>query len=308
MVFHDFPDLQWLKQQAEDRFSNRQGWNGTKLDATGWPSVILNVSAKKTFRDNIMGPLSLFTNISGTSNVICENQEVTIRQGFFYLTNHDQRYSLAIDGQQETETFNIHFGDHWADQAYQTITKSADTLLEHRYFTAPFERIGFYNKLYYRDETVNHLIYSIKETGNEKLAEEEKLFALLIHLLKQDDQIRKAETRLPALKNSTRQEIIKRLLSTTDYIYAFYHKDLSLDELAGIACLSKFHFLRLFKIAFGQTPHQFVNEVRVSQAKTLLKNTNTEVVNIARQLGFTDASSFSRMFYNHSGVYPSRYR
>jgi transcriptional regulator GlxA family with amidase domain len=51
-----------------------------------------------------------------------------------------------------------------------------------------------------------------------------------------------------------------------------------------------------------------VNEVRVSQAKTLLKNTNVEVTNIARQLGFTDASSFSRMFYTHAGVYPSQYR
>ena len=101
---------------------------------------------------------------------------------------------------------------------------------------------------------------------------------------------------------------MKRLLIASDYIYSFYDKDITLDELAGVACLSKFHFLRLFKIAFGKTPHKFINEVKVEQSKLLLKDPGIEVYTIARSLGFQDASTFSRMFYNQTGVYPSQYR
>nr|WP_262899503.1 AraC family transcriptional regulator [Chryseosolibacter histidini] len=94
----------------------------------------------------------------------------------------------------------------------------------------------------------------------------------------------------------------------TDYIHSYYHQDITLEELAGVACLSKFHFLRLFKIAFQKTPHQFISEVKVQQAKTFLKRTGMEVSAIAKALGFDNTSSFSRMFYHQTGLYPSQYR
>lgn len=83
MIFHEFPDLTWLKQQAEHRFSNRVGWKGRTLENEGWPSVILNVNAQNVYRDNIRGPFSLFTNISGESCVEADNRRVKIREGFF---------------------------------------------------------------------------------------------------------------------------------------------------------------------------------------------------------------------------------
>jgi AraC family transcriptional regulator len=308
MICREFPDLDWLKKQAEDRFSNRQGWKGARLTTGGWPTVILNVPTKKTFRDNIRGPLSLFTNLKGSSSVHCGNQKAIIHPGFFYITNHDQHYTLDIDQSSGSETFNIHFGEYWADQAFQSITKSADKLLDEAFFTPPGQRIELYNKLHFRDEVFNQLILDIGKNADQKLPEEEKLYELLLHLLRQNSQTRKIETQIPALKNTTRKEIIKRLTASTDYIYSFYHKDLSLDELAEVACLSKFHFLRLFKNAFGKTPYHFINEVKVEQAKMLLKDRKLEVTHISRELGFVNVSSFSRMFFNHTGLYPTQHR
>lgn len=65
MFCQSFPDLAWLKKQAESRFANQRGWNNQALSHTGWPTVILNVRAGETYRDNIPGPLSLFTNLNG---------------------------------------------------------------------------------------------------------------------------------------------------------------------------------------------------------------------------------------------------
>lgn len=134
---------------------------------------------------------------------------------------------------------------------------------------------------------------------------EEMLADLLMIILRGDSQLKKIVDQLPVIKNSTRREILQRMLNATDYIYAFYDQSLSLEELAAAACLSKFHFLRLFKMAFGKTPHQFVNDVRVRRAQELLQHASLEIHEIASRVGFRDASSFSRVFFHQTGMYPT---
>src|SRR5262245_24650754 len=121
MIFRQFPDLTWLKAQTEKRFADRKGWNGLTLSQEGWPTVILNVTTENTYRDNIRGPLSLFTNLSGESHVETGSKRVRIREGFFYLSNHDQHYTLDIKEAAPSETFNIHFGEYFADQVFQSL-------------------------------------------------------------------------------------------------------------------------------------------------------------------------------------------
>ena len=307
MLLHEFPDLQWLKKQAEDRFADRKGWGGKTLENQGWPNVILNASSAHTYRDNIRGPLSIFTNIAGKSIVSCGNKQVVIHEGFFYVTNHDQHYTLQIDNTQ-TETFNIHFGEYFADQAWRSINLDPEKLLDEQYFVTPGERLELYNKLHQRDHTVDRIICELQEVKNDRLLEEEKLYQLLIHLLKINQLTKKIETEAPALKNSTRKEISKRLFAATDYIHSYPDKDISLDDLASVSNLSKFHFLRLFKIAFKQTPHQFLTAVKLDKAKILLKTSDLEINTIAKSIGFENPSSFSRAFYNRLKIYPSQFR
>lgn len=308
MIYQQFPDLVWLKKQAEENFANHKAWSGRSLPTAGWPSVVLNVKTKNTFRDDIRGPLSIFSNMSGTSSVHCDKKKTTVHEGFFFVTNHDQRYTLDINHKTEAETFNIHFGEYWADQVFDTISNRVENLLDGGLFETPLNRVEFHNKLYAKDDRFTHLALQLKSATDNKLREEELMYEMLVHLLRQDAEIRKAEMRLPSLKNSTRSEIIKTLTNSTDYIYTYFQKDLSLDELASVSCMSKFHFLRLFKTAFGKTPHQFISEVKISQAKNRLVKTSHDVKEIARSLGFKDASTFSRLFKNQVGVYPTQYR
>jgi AraC family transcriptional regulator len=116
MVFHQFPDLQWLKNQAETNFRNRQAWQGRSLPTEGWPSVVMNVKTNHTFRDNIRGPLSLFANLDGSSIVHAGSKVAKVNSDFFFVSNQDQHYTLEVDSKSETETINIHFGEYWADR------------------------------------------------------------------------------------------------------------------------------------------------------------------------------------------------
>jgi AraC family transcriptional regulator len=308
MILHQFPDLQWLKQQADQRFMNRRGVGGTSLPNEGWPTVILNTQTKSTYRDNIRGPLSLFLNLSGESSVSVASKSVRIKEGLFFLSNADQHYTLEVDEKKSVETFNIHFGEYFADQVFEALKNTVENLLDDT-FQTPHLPMAFHNRLQPQDDFLKKILLEIKhQGGNDILFREEKLIELLTHLLKQESEIVKIRGTIPAIKSSTREEILQRLFYSTDYIYSNYNKVLSLEELAQASCLSKFHFLRLFKIAFRKTPHQFVTEVRLQKARELLKYTKLTIHEVSRSIGFDNASSFSRLFYNSTGVYPTHYQ
>ncbi|HTJ48202.1 MAG TPA: AraC family transcriptional regulator [Cyclobacteriaceae bacterium] len=308
MILHQFPDLQWLKQQADQRFINRKGVGGSSLPNEGWPTVILNTQTKSTYRDNILGPLSLFLNLAGESSVSVAGKSVRIKEGLFFLSNADQHYTLEVDEKKPVETFNIHFGEYFADQIFEALKNKVENLLDNT-FQTPHVPMAFHNRLQSQNDFLKKIVLAIKQHGeNDALFREEKLIELLTHLLKQESEIVKMRGTIPAIKSSTREEILQRLFYSTDYIYSNYHKALSLEELAQASCLSKFHFLRLFKIAFRKTPHQFVTEVRLKKAQELLKHTKLTIHEVSRSIGFDNASSFSRLFYNSTGVYPTHYQ
>jgi AraC family transcriptional regulator len=307
MILHQFPNLQWLKLQAEQRFQNRKGVNGRILVEQGWPTVILNTEVKKTYRDNIKGPLSLFTNFSGESNVHIDGRRTIVKEDFFLLSNPDQRYTLEINQQKPTETFNIHFGENFTDKVFESLRHSHEYLLENN-FEVPQQFTSFYNRLQPHDAITRQLLLKLKHQGEDPLLLEETLYNLLTHLLQNEKDVKESIKKLPSIKSSTREELMQRLLLAKDYIYSFYDQSLSLEELAKASCLSKFHFLRLFKIVFQKTPHQFINEVRLQKAKVLLRETKLEIHDIALQTGFTNSSSFSRMFYNNVGAYPTQFK
>jgi AraC family transcriptional regulator len=308
MILREFPNLSWLKQQAEQSFSDRRAWDGRPLPRGGWPTVILNVETRQTYRNNIRGPLSLFTNITGESTVETGSKRVRIKENFFYVSNQAQHYTLEINDLNPTQTFNIHFGEYFADQVFQSLTKSPSELLENK-FEVPLEGMAFHNTLHHRHTFLDRILRDIhSQKDPSALWLEEKLQTLLTELLKEETKLQKTQQYLPVLKSSTRQEIFKRLLHATDFIYAYFDQDISLDDLASISCLSKFHFLRLFKIAFQKTPHQFITEVRIRRSQELLKHTTLEVKAIAKSVGFFDSSSFSRAFHQHVGVYPTHFK
>lgn len=82
----------------------------------------------------------------------------------------------------------------------------------------------------------------------------------------------------------------------------------SLDLLAKIAGLSKFHYLRLFKMVTGSTPHRYLLDLRLSAAASRLLESRLPVTAIAFDCGFSDLSSFIRHFKARYGKSPTAFR
>jgi AraC-like DNA-binding protein len=79
-------------------------------------------------------------------------------------------------------------------------------------------------------------------------------------------------------------------------------------ELAELARLSEFHFLRAFKRSTGMSPHQYITERRMSRARTLLSTTDASVAEIAWRVGLPNTSHFNAQFRKHTGMTPGVWR
>jgi AraC family transcriptional regulator len=100
----------------------------------------------------------------------------------------------------------------------------------------------------------------------------------------------------------------RRLSRVLDYIEANLEGDLTLDRLASIACLSRFHFARAFKAAVGRSPHRYVSAKRLERAKAMLIHGDQSLVDIALTLKFSCQANFTRAFRGVTGQTPGQYR
>ena len=98
-------------------------------------------------------------------------------------------------------------------------------------------------------------------------------------------------------------DLADRVIQAKQYIDAHYASDIRLDRLAYEAFLSKFHFIRIYRKYYGLTPHAYLKEVRLAQAKLLLRS-GMPVKDVCYAVGFASVPSFARLFKMMNGITP----
>jgi AraC-like DNA-binding protein len=100
----------------------------------------------------------------------------------------------------------------------------------------------------------------------------------------------------------------RHLLRAKDLADARYFEPLDVDDLAGAAGLSRAHFSREFRRAFGESPHAYLLTRRLERAAALLRNTDRSVADICFSVGLQSVGSFTTSFTRSYGVSPTVYR
>ncbi len=100
-----------------------------------------------------------------------------------------------------------------------------------------------------------------------------------------------------------------RLNRVLNYVHRHDEKNLQLDSLADLACLSKYHFARVFQDVIGESPVSFLKRTRLEKAASMIKyEYDLPILEIALRCGFSNSQLFSRKFGDHFGLCPRQYR
>jgi AraC-like DNA-binding protein len=103
-------------------------------------------------------------------------------------------------------------------------------------------------------------------------------------------------------------ELLPHLRRVRDQIDLRYREPLDLDELARVAQMSKFHLVRCFEAAYGETPIRYRTRRRIERAQDLLRHANLTITEICMLVGFSSLGSFSSRFTRLVGETPTAYR
>jgi AraC family transcriptional regulator len=99
-----------------------------------------------------------------------------------------------------------------------------------------------------------------------------------------------------------------RLRRVLAYVEEHLAEDITVADLANVACLSIFHFTRAFAGAMGVPPHRYVSRRRLESAKAMLATGRASLSEIALESRFSSQSSFTRAFRRATGATPAEYR
>jgi AraC family transcriptional regulator len=285
----------------------------------GGANAIVRGRAKQYHVSEFPGPLSIKTVVRGSAVWGTREAERLVDRGSYLVLNAGQRYSLTVDARETVETFCLFFRNWYVEDAHRVESSDPAALLDAPLAGAEANSNGngdaraeFFETLHKHDALLSPLVRKmylrVKEQNATQAWLEDQFFAVAKALRTVRADAHRQARRIPAKKLSTRVELYRRLLRGKDYLDSFFGRDLRLDKVASVACLSPYHFHRLFREVIGETPNQYLQRRRLANARELLSSTDCTVTEICLEVGFESMTSFSALFRRVYGCSPREFR
>ena len=235
----------------------------------------------------------------GTATLLLGSDIVVARSGDITVANPYEIHTNIISDSQESRYYLFMIDlDFFADNGIADIDLRQILLAEGRRF----------NRLIRGNTRLQELILRAAEELRDKkeyyrTVVKNLLCEFFVILLREElsddipqkhtpDRIRRHDVLSPALHK----------------IFTDYSKRLTIDGLASLCNISKFHFCRIFKEELGVTPVQYITNYRISLAETMLKNEDRSISTVAQLCGFDDVSYFYRCYKKLKGTSPNKSR
>jgi len=293
----------YTSESAELRFGSDPRWGRENC-------VILRRTRRAQFGPR-MHTLSIRAAWGGTELCHVDSRSIGIDDDSFLILNNGRVCTTQIDAPQPVESFAIYFGPALVEHTYGAMTLSIEKALERG--DAVVERSAeFLESLQPHDKLVSPVLRFIRlhvlRGVDDEAWYDEQLNFLLERMLTHRGGVIERIDALQLIRTSTRREIYRRISLATDYLHSNYRQPLDLDSLGKAACLSKYHFLRLFTRVHGITPHQYLLRKRAKTALRLLQTTPLDVCEIASSVGFAQRHALLRQMRRWTGLSPRQIR
>lgn len=274
----------------------------------GRDNLVLHATAKRHIAEEVKGPLSIKTVFRGRVNWMINGRPLCVDRNTLLVLNDGETYSLNIDEMEPVETRCVFFRRDFVQQVAFNITNSLEAALDDPAKTN--HSLHFSARLHSDvDKFLSDVWMLVKNysTKCQPSGFQEDLLMISLSLLRLHQETVRQLSNVPAAKASTRKELFRRLQIAKEYLHSCIEEPVSLEDVAGKACLSPYHFHRAFRQTFQTTPHRYVTDLKLKRARTLLVDKKMSVSETAEKVGFASVPSFSRLFSGYFGTSPSTF-
>ncbi|HKQ84149.1 MAG TPA: AraC family transcriptional regulator [Steroidobacteraceae bacterium] len=281
--------------------------NNRILRAVGTETTVLSMHAPRVDLTLDDGRAFLVAVWSGRLEVQLGTRTVSVDEDCWLSTGDSMGVKLRATA--DTHLTLVFFERGWAETVLRGLVTPEDYLVDRGEDSLT---LPFVPHLFAHDRSVTTVLQFIRRHCESGVKEaswyEEQLGFLLERMLLSHRQLIARLRAIPARRVATRREILRRILLATDFIHASYSQPLSLRDIAGAACLSRHHFLRLFKCIHNVTPHEYLQRKRAIAAVRLLRQNSCGVEEVVRMVGFDSRSTLFRALRRFHGVTPRECR
>lgn len=254
---------------------------------------------------NVRSPFArLYYIVEGSAQIQLPTGIHTLKPGFLYFippfTTHSyicdstfSHYYIHIYENQQGETSIL---DEWSFP-FEVKASSIDLdLVKRLCYINPFLKLPQSDPDFYDNQhtLINNIQMNLRRPFCDKVESRGIVYILMSRFL----------------KLATPKEDIKdnRIHLVLKHIRKNIGQQLDINALSDIACMSKDHFIRVFKRETGETPNAYITKRKMENAELQLVTTDHPIKRIADSLGYEDYSYFNRLFKKHSNCTPQQYR
>ena len=275
----------------------------------GRQNTILWAKSRTHQVSNFPGPLSIKFVIHGSSVWQTDDARWVVGPGTYLILNHGRTYSITVDSAEPVETFCLFFKRGFVEDIGRSSVTPDGALLDAPEDASP--AVNFFERMQPPDRVtalLRHMHAQCSAEGVTRESQADAFIDVAKAMLDTQRSIDREGAKIPAAKPATRQELLRRVSRGRDFMESTWTESITLEEIARAACLSPYHFHRLFRQMFGERPHQYLVRRRLERAAEMLRSSDVPVTQVCLEAGFESPGSFSTLFRQRYGMPPSQWR
>ena len=244
----------------------------------------------------VQGPLSVRAVWHGAESFVVGRRTLCVDDDTYLVINGGHAYSTLAHRRDAPESLTVFFSNE-TRRACETKVSERDFFAEH---LRPHDDVA--------TPDLRDLLDALRCGVVDNTWYAQRVRRLYASLVLADEELHRRAVVFAPASLLTRTELLRRVMTATDYVNSNYMSAVTLDDIASAAHLSKYHLARLFRALHGVSPAAYVRLKRIRAAERLIERSDADLAEIAERSGFGSRWSMFRELRRRRGMSGQRIR